>query len=271
MKRRYNKKKIIVFIIMIICLIIIGISACKIIKWSIDNKKTSEQIELINSIVEITEEPVIEVEEEEDDDDRLPSYYYDYMNVDFLSVNFNELKRMNSDTVGWIHVYGTNVNYPFVQTSDNEYYLNHSYDKSGNYAGWIFLDYRNDINNLNKNTIIYGHGRLDKTMFGGLRNILTDGWLNDPNHFIIRLSTEKENTIWQVFSVYQIPTTSDYLRTTFYDNDDFIKFTNNLINRSAYKFNVDVKPEDKMLTLSTCHGQLEKVVIHAKLIKKEAR
>lgn len=260
-------KKIIAFIIMMIFLITLCASIYKIIRWNIDNKNTNEQIEIINNIVEIKE--VIENPIEEDN--KLPSYYYDYMKTNFLSVNFNELKNMNNDTVGWLNVPGTNVNYPFVQTSDNNFYLTHSYDKSANYAGWIFLDYRNDINELNKNTIIYGHGRLDKTMFGGIRNILTDGWLDNPNNFIIKISTEKENTIWQVFSVYQIPTTSDYLKINFYNDDDFIKFTNKLIDRSSYNFNVDIKPEDKILTLSTCHGQIEKVAIHAKLIKRESR
>ena len=66
----------------------------------------------------------------------------------------------------------TNINYPVVQTNDNEYYLGRAFDKSKNDAGWVFMDYRNDVNNLSDNTIIYGHGRLDKTVFGSLKNAL---------------------------------------------------------------------------------------------------
>ena len=70
-----------------------------------------------------------------------------------------KLLKENQETVSWITVNGTNINYPVVQHSDNEYYLNHSFDGSENSAGWIFLDYRNNIENTEKNTIIYGHSR----------------------------------------------------------------------------------------------------------------
>lgn len=58
-----------------------------------------------------------------------------------IDVNFNELKKINNDTVGWIKVEGTNINYPFVHTNNNDYYLNHSFDKSSNGPdgySWIF-------------------------------------------------------------------------------------------------------------------------------------
>lgn len=89
--------------------------------------------------------------------------------MNLINVDFNELKKFNSNTKGWIQVNGTNINYPFVQAKDNKFYLTHSFDKSYNSAGWVFLDYRNNINELSKNTIIYAHGRLDTTMFGSLK------------------------------------------------------------------------------------------------------
>ena len=52
-----------------------------------------------------------------------------------LEVNFNNLKNINEDTKGWIKVEGTNINYPFVQSNDNEYYLKHSFDKTSNKKG----------------------------------------------------------------------------------------------------------------------------------------
>ncbi|MBR1376577.1 MAG: class B sortase [Bacilli bacterium] len=274
MKRVLSKRKIIAWIIILICLIGLIISIVNIVIWYKDNKKTADQIEWLSTIAEIDEvETPEEIQEEpvEEEGYQLPSFYYDYMKMNLINVNFNELKAINSDTAGWIQVNGTNVNYPFVKTTDNSYYLTHSFDKSGNYAGWIFMDYRNNIKTFDKNTILYGHGRLDRTMFGSIRDILTNGWLNNPNNFVIKLSTESENTLWQVFSVYRIPTTNDYLRVSFSSNDDFKNFTNMLINRSQYNFNTTVSPDDYILTLSTCHGQTDKVVIHAKLIKKETR
>ena len=160
------------------------------------------------------------------------------------------------------------MNYPFVQTNDNKYYLNHSFNKSKNSAGWVFMDYRNNISVLDKNTIIYAHGRLDNTMFGSLKNILTSGWLNNKNNYIVKLSTEYENNLWQVFSVYKIKTTNDYLQISFISNESFLEFTDKLIKRSDFNFNTKVNENDKILTLSTCYNEKEKVVLHAKLIKR---
>ena len=196
--------------------------------------------------------------------------YWDYIKYDLINVNFNELKEKNDETVAWIQVNGTNINYPVVQASNNDYYLTHSFNKSRNDAGWVFMDYRNTLKD-DKNTIIYAHARLDKTMFGSLHNIIDEDWLNDSSNYVVKLSTPYENTLWQVFSVYIIPTTNDYLQTEFYSGEDFNSFTTMLINRSYYNFNTTVSPTDRMLTLSTCWNNDEKLVLHAKLIKREIR
>ena len=191
--------------------------------------------------------------------------------MNLINVDFTNLKQINSSTRGWIQVSGTNINYPFVQSDDNAYYLNHSFDKSYNSAGWVFLDYRNNINNLSQNTIIYAHGRIDNTMFGSLKNTLEPSWLNDTNNHIVKLSTENENTLWQVFSIYRIPTTNDYIKVNFANNNTFKAWTEMLINRSVHNFNTSISANDNVLTLSTCYNNTEKVVLHAKLIKREKR
>ena len=224
-------------------------------------------------LMKVVEEDIIDEIEIIEQVEEIPQAnpYWDYIEMNLINVNFNELKQINSNTKGWIQVNGTNINYPFVQAKDNKYYLTHSFDKSYNSAGWVFLDYRNNINELSKNTIIYAHGRTDKTMFGSLKNILKSSWLNDTNNFVVKLSTEIENTLWQVFSVYHIPTTSDYIQVNFSSNKEFNNWTTMLINRSSYNFNTSVNENDNVLTLSTCYNDNEKVVLHAKLIKKETR
>ena len=191
--------------------------------------------------------------------------------MNLIDVDFQNLKSINSDTIGWIQLNGTNINYPFVQTKDNTYYLTRSFDKTYNSAGWVFMDYRNSSTTFDKNTIIYAHGRLDKTMFGSLKNILTSGWLDNPENYIVKLSTETENTLWQVFSVYHIPTTNDYIRVNFLHNNYFLEFANMLKDRSSFDFNTTINADDKILTLSTCYSKTDKVVLHAKLIKKESK
>ena len=243
-----------------------------ITKWIIDSNTTNTQIEEIQNIVTIEESSDnenTEIIEQEPKEENNP--YWDYIKMNLINVDFQELKSTNNQTVGWIQVNGTNINYPFVQANDNKYYLTHSFDKSHNTSGWVFLDYRNNIQTLDKNTILYAHGRIDKTMFGTLKNILNNDWLTNTDNYIIKLSTEYENSLWQIFSAYHIPTTSDYLQINFENNEDFKNFANMLTERSQYNFNTTVNENDYILTLSTCYNSSEKMVIHAKLIKKETR
>ena len=108
-------------------------------------------------------------------------------------------------------------------------------------------------------------------MFGTLRKVLNNGWLNNTNNHVIKISTEKENSLWQVFSVYHIPTTSDYLKTDFSDDTAYQNFLDMIKNRSSYNFNTNVTSADNILTLSTCYSNSDKMVVHAKLIKKEIK
>ena len=151
-------------------------------------------------------------------------------------------------------------------------YLNHSYQKKKNSAGWIFGDYRNDFSNFSYNTIIYGHGRLDTTMFGSLKNILNSDWYSDKDNYVVKLSTPTENTLWQVFSVYTIEAESYYIRTEFHSSSEFLDFITTLKSRSQVEFSASVNESDKILTLSTCQDNYgHRVVMHAKLIKREYR
>ena len=106
-------------------------------------------------------------------------------------------------------------------------------------------------------------------MFGSLKNILTSKWTKNKDNYIIKMSNEFENTLWQVFSIYRIPNTSDYIQTEFKNDDEYNTFVQMLLNRSQFNFNTTVNFNDRILTLSTCYNDNEKVVLHAKLIKKE--
>ena len=261
-RKKLNVKNLCLLIFFLVMLIVFLFSLIKVIMWIIDNNNTNDIIKKVANTYEINEKnydnEVIINENEKD-------IYFDYMNLKFIDVDINKLKTFNPDTIGFIKVMGTNINYPFVQTIDNDYYLNRSYDKTYNNAGWIFLDYRNNEFN-DKNTIIYGHGRINGTMFGSLKDTLKSSWQNNKDNYIIKISTEKENSIWQIFSVYKIATTNDYLQTTFSDNE-FESFISLIKGRSSYNFETNVTNEDKVLTLSTCYNDNDKMVVHAKLIK----
>ena len=188
----------------------------------------------------------------------------------FLKIDFNKLLSLNNEIVGFLKVTGTAINYPIVKGSDNSFYLNHGFDKKENAAGAIYLDYRNDLENLSRNNIIYGHGRIDGTMFGSLNNLLEKDWFNNEDNHFIKVITPYNKMIFEIFSVYLIPKESYYLTTYFIGDEYFAKFLTKITTRSIYNFNSVVDIKDKILTLSTCKDNFGmRLVVHAKLIKKE--
>lgn len=240
------------------------------------NKDNIEKIDLTpyeelaneEPVIEIKEEPVEEKPEEEvinieeSNEEYINPYYTSY------SQKFAELKAMNSDTVGWIKVNNTNVNYPVVQASDNDYYLNHSFDGSYNTFGWIYADYRSHFDILNQNTILYGHNVLGTDLlFGSLEKTIDATWYNNPDNLVITFNTEVQNMKWQIFSIYVVPVTNDYLITNFNSETSFLSFVQELKDRSVKDFGVEVEGKSQILTLSTCYKNSDyRVVIHAKRI-----
>ena len=279
-EKKENKKKkkiinIIVILIALASLVTMCISIYNIYKWKVDNDKTKKQLNELEEKVEVVEKQDDEntkiIEQKEEIPKSNP--YWDYIYMPLIDVDFSELKQLNSDTVGWIKVEGTIINYPFVQSNDNNYYLRRSYDRTYNTGGWIFLDYRNNINNLSRNTVIYGHDRKDDSMFGSLSNIYTKKWQQDKNNHIIKISTPNENTMWQIFSIYHLPVTNDYIKTNFKNDNEFQNFIDMISKRTMFDFDTKATVEDKILTLSTCYGSAgkERTVVHAKLIKREIK
>ncbi len=226
----------------------------KEIKKEIDPKKKKEEGELVNPPTE------------QDSD-----YWY-YVKMPFYEVNFDSLKAKNKDTIAFIHMNNTNVNYPVVQTTDNDYYLTHAYDKSVNEAGWVFMDYRSQLNPLSEHVIIYGHGRLNKTVFGSLKNALSKNWQQNKDNYVIWLSTENENFLYQIFSIYTIQTEGYYLRQNFSSEQEKENWVTTLKQRNISSTDTTVTAQDHILTLSTCENNSGgRIVIHAKLIKRQLR
>ena len=258
-------------IIMILSFILLFFCGYKIVSWKLDNNKTKKIIDNINDKLELkdlvdSDLDMIEfswIDEVPEKDD-----YWKYINLPLQSVNFNNLRDLNNDTVAFVSIPNTNINYPVVQSDNNNFYLDHTYDKSKNNAGWVFLDYRNKLDELSINSVFYAHGRVDKTMFGTLKNVLSKAWLSNADNYYIRLITPEYSSIWQIFSVYKIETESYYLQSNFSKQQEQLEFYDTLLNRSIHDFNTILSLEDKIITLSSCYNEKEKVVLHAKLIKQ---
>ncbi len=244
-----------VLIIQLLSIIVIAVALYYIYIWYVDNKNTDKILEDIFNNTDISSEDVSINDEE----------------TSLLNIDFDSLTSLNSDTIGWIRVWGTDINYPVVQTNDNSFYLTHSFDKSYNKAGWIFADYTNSNlkdNQLDKNTVIYGHNRQNRSMFGTLSNTLKEEWRQTAKNRYINFSTLDESMLWEVFSTYTINSEDYYIKTKFSSDEEYEKFIKTITNRSIYNFNVNVTTQDKILTLSTCTNIGEgRTVVHAKLIK----
>ena len=246
-----KSKKII--IINIICVILIGIliySGIKIYNWYKENQNSKKITDQISETITI----------QQDENEEQKQYI----------VDFNSLKEQNDETVAWIKVNNTNIEYPIVKKSNNSYYLTHSFDKSYNSAGWPFADYKNEFDGTDKNIVMYGHNRIDGSMFATLKGVLSPEWYNNEENRNIIFNTENENSIYEVFSVYQIENEEYYIQTEFKTEDKFEKFIETIKKRSIKDFGVEVTSEDSILTLSTCaNNNKYRVVLHAKKVLKE--
>ena len=184
-----------------------------------------------------------------------------------LEIDFQDLKAQNDETVAYLKVYGTTIDCPVVKAADNEFYLNHSFDKSYNILGWVFADYRNQFDGTDKNTIIYGHNLNDGSLFGSLINVLDADWQSNLDNQKIILATESGTKVYQTFSTYDSVPEKYYITTDFETDEDYQNFLTEIKNRSNHDYGVGISQNDQILTLSSCIGTGQKrVVLHAKRV-----
>ena len=192
--------------------------------------------------------------------------YKKFSSYKIEDIDFKELKKLNTNVVGWVIVDSTNVNYPVLKTDNNDYYLNHSFYNNYTSSGWIFMDYRNNVSSDDYNTIIYGHNLTNKTAFGSLSNLFTEKWFRNSSHRIILL-TESGKYTYEIFSVYYSDAEVYYLKTNFGSLDEYNEFLVSLKNRSKFDFGINLDENERILTLSTCtDDNLGRKVIHARLV-----
>lgn len=266
---RYKGKPVIPIIIITLCLTVYFICIFISSRWYVQNLKIkylSSDIIASTKVLEQEQKEIINKEEYNPKDNNK------YSDVSFISVNFDDLITKNNETVGWIKVNNTNVNYSILKHTDNEYYLKHDFNKNYNIYGWVFADYRDDFEYFGNNTIVYAHNMTDRSMFGSLVWCLRKSWYTNNENQFIKISTPKSNTVWKIFSIYTIKPEVYYLKTYFESPEEHQIFLDVLKGRSIHNFNEDVTPNDKILTLSTCSDDgTKRVVIHAKMVKVEYR
>ena len=247
-KKVLKRKKIISFILILIFLGVFIFSGIKIINYLNDNKKNKNIQKITNDAITINNDENIKLEEK-------------------YIVNFKLLKDQNPDSVAYLKVPGTNIDYIIVKGNDNKYYLNHNFNKEYNISGWIFADYHNKFDGNDKNIVIYGHNTMDGSMFGTLKNTLSKDWQNNSDNYKIILITEQGFSLYQVFSTYSIEPEEYYINTVFSNDNQYINFLNKVKSRTNNNYNIDLNKDDHILTLSSCISNgTKRVVLHAKRI-----
>ena len=207
----------------------------------------NKQEEIIDSLIEIGDvKPSSEI-------DKIPQ------------IDFSKLKEVNNAIVGWMIIDGTQVNYPIVKGKDNSYYLNHSYDKSYNSYGSIFMDYRSNENFSDLNTFIYGHYTSNGSMFGELKKYMKESFYKVHPFFYIL--TPNGNYKVDVISAYTDDALSSSYNAKFNDLNDYQRYIEKIRLKSRYSTDISVNYIlDRTITLYSCShesgSKTERYFIH---------
>lgn len=202
-----------------------------------------------------------------------------YPEIDFpygMNPSFADLYAINDEIAGWIRIPELNINFPVMQADDNDKYLKTDfYGKRTNY-GETFFDYRNNLDVLDRNTIIYGHNmRHDDKVFGTLEQYRkTDGFEKAPLVELHTLNGVYKFKVYAAFVTNSMPDDDNghVFNYIFTQTDDysFINYISEIDKRKFYSTGVDINPEDKILTLSTCCYDFEdaRLVVVARLVRE---
>ena len=172
---------------------------------------------------------------------------------DQFSVNFDELMKMNPDTIGWIrfHPEPSQISYPIVKGKDNSEYLKKTFSANENTLGAIFLNVDNNADFMDKNTIIYGHRMKDGSMFRHLQDYEEKSFWESNPYFYIYTPDGREIT-YHIYSAGQVEDTSDTYLTSFESEEAYQSFLNMPKEASLYDTGVEQNAQSAIVTLSTC-------------------
>ncbi len=229
-------------LISLILLVVMFVSAYKIISTLLDYKKASD------TYTEIRENYSPEAED------------------GFIE---SDLKNINPDYRLWLFVENTNINYPVVSYGNNDYYLFRDFLGEDSKSGTLFMDYRNNFEE-DKSTVIYGHNMKNKTMFNNLELFKEKSFWNKNS--LIHIYRGDYEYIYKPFSIFVAEPSFDYVRVGFNGENDFNDYINIVKKHSTFwDNNSDLTLNDKILTLSTCSYEFNdaRTVLQAKLIEKK--
>ena len=241
--RRKKKKssKALYYVLLIILLGILVFSAVKIISY-LNQKSLSEKQQ--NAITDEFITPIYNGEGDTTNTDDLSSANPSDPQPEQIHVNFEKLTEKYPDVVGYIYGANTGINYPIVQGSDNDYYLNHDYDGNVNNNGSIFMEYLCNSSFGDGNTIIYGHHMKSGLMFAHLENYKNQSYYDAHPYFYIY--TPGQNYRLDLFAGCVVNGDADI-----YSLNPCSDIISDLVAKSTFKSKIGT-PTGNIVTLSTC-------------------
>ncbi len=176
------------------------------------------------------------------------------------------MRQENEDYVGWITIQDTQIDYPIVQFTDNDYYLSHTFEGTENAAGTLFVDSNIPEGMEGKNVIVYGHNMKNGSMFAGLKNYREDEFYE--GHRTFRVNTKTGFYTYEIFAVTVVSPDSDTYTLEFGDDAQFLDYVARMQERSLHNTGVTVEAGDKIITLSTCvNKNVDRLVVQAKRLE----
>lgn len=190
-------------------------------------------------------------------------------------LQLEELQKENSEIIGWLEIEGTNINYPVLQGTDNEFYMKNNYKKEKSKNGSIFLDKSYNWDILSSNLLVYGHNNKNSTMFQDLLKYKKEDFYKE--HTKIKFTTNKEDSVYEIMSVFYsrvyYKNEKNVFRYYYFVNaeneQEYNDFVNNAKKASIYDTGITAEYGEQLLTLSTCsyHTEDGRFVVVAKKIK----
>ena len=181
-----------------------------------------------------------------------------------ISVDFDSLKKINSDIVGWINFENNDISYPVLYSGDDDKYLRKSFDGEDATAGSIFVEGANNSDFEDKNTIIYGHNMRNLSMFGKLKKYTREQDYYDNNKYI-QIITPNMYYRYEIFAYESVNEDSNVYQISFEDDAAIESYINKIRELSERQTDIDVSVDDKIITLSTCStlSSHKRFVVHA--------
>ena len=174
-----------------------------------------------------------------------------------------ELNSQYPDFKGWIEIEGTNINYPLMQGTDNDYYMTHDYKKEYSRWGSLFLDKAYDWTIPSSNLLVYGHNFSDGVMFSDLLKYADKNFYD--THPTIKVTTTEEDAEYEIIAVFYsriyYKSEKNVFRYYFFVNAEdeaaYNEFVSNAKTASIYDTGKTAEYGDQLLTLSTCEYSQE--------------